>query len=78
MRNIGQRSRRWLEEAGISSLRELRQIGSVEAYLRVKRMQPGGSLNLLWALEGVLLECDWRSLTADQKQELRERVEAYG
>jgi DNA transformation protein len=49
-----------LEMAGITTPEELDHVGSVQAYQRV--LEAGGhpTLNLLWALEGALLDPDWR------------------
>ena len=57
--------------AGIDTPDDLDRVGSVEAYQRV--LEAGGhpSLNLLWALEGALLDLDWRHLPEDRKQGLR-------
>ncbi len=56
--------------AGITTPEELDHVGSVQAYQRV--LEAGGhpTLNLLWALEGALLDLDWRELPEDRKREL--------
>lgn len=64
-----------LAEAGIRSIEELREIGAVRAYVRVKALRPKtASLNLLWALAAGLEDRDWRDLTDDEKQALRTDV----
>jgi DNA transformation protein len=60
LRNPGTASLRMLAAAGISSDADLRALGSVAAYLAVKRTGAHTSLNLLWALEGALTGRDWR------------------
>jgi DNA transformation protein len=50
-------------------------VGSVEAYQRVVQAGGHASLNLLWALEGALLDLDWRQLPEDRKEELRAAFE---
>ena len=52
---LGPKSRAMLAAAGITTPTQLRDLGSVRAYARVKAV-PGNhaSLNLLWALEGAL------------------------
>ena len=49
-----------LARAGITSLSQIREIGSVVAYVRAKRANRGASLNLLWALESALCGQSWQ------------------
>ncbi len=65
--NLGPKSSAMLALAGIASLDELRAIGAVAAYLRVKRVSAGASLNLLWALEGVLSGRRWQDVARDDR-----------
>lgn len=74
LRNLGPRSRAWLGEVGIETGDDLRRVGSVGAYLRVREAGLSASLNLLYALEAALMDIDWRDLPADLKAELRESV----
>ncbi|WP_425396242.1 TfoX/Sxy family protein [Aeoliella sp.] len=74
LRNLGPKSSAWLAAAGIESLADLRELGAVVAYARVRQQQRGVSLNLLWALEGALRDCDWRDLTDADKQRLRDKL----
>jgi DNA transformation protein and related proteins len=50
-----------LHSAGIHTPLDLQALGSVAAYVRVKRAQPSASLNLLWALEGALSGLHWQT-----------------
>jgi hypothetical protein len=60
-----------LREAGISTIEELRALGPVKAYARVKALKPkAASLNLLWALAAGLEDRDWRQLGDDDKAAL--------
>jgi hypothetical protein len=76
LRNLGPRSAAALAAAGIASLAELRRLGAVPAYLRVKRAEPKVSLNLLYALAGALQGCDWRAVQRTQKLELLLQLQA--
>jgi len=49
LQNLGSKSSRWLRDAGITTIADLEQIGSVAAYQLVKLRRPNASLNLLWA-----------------------------
>ena len=59
-----------LHAAGIHSLDELRQLGSVTAYVRVKRNQTTASLNLLWALEAALTGQHWQAVAREHRTSL--------
>lgn len=75
LRNLGPKSALMLAEAGLRTLDELRLLGPVRAYVRVKRQHPrSASLNLLWALAAGLEDRDWRDLTAAEKSALRAEV----
>jgi DNA transformation protein len=60
--NLGPKSRTLLAIAGIESVAQLRRMGSVAAYVQVKRSGGTPSLNLLWALEGALTGLPWQAV----------------
>ena len=68
--NLGPTSSEWLVEAGIDTVDELREIGSVEAFVRVKHAGFNASLNLLWALEAGLREVHFAAVPESVKREL--------
>ena len=49
-------------------------VGSIVAFRRVEAQRPGVSLNLLWALEGAVLDVDWRDLPRGARDDLRRAV----
>ena len=57
---LGPKSQVMLANAGITTVEQLRQLGSVAAFVQVKRSGANASLNLLWALEGALTGTHWR------------------
>ncbi|WP_243374519.1 TfoX/Sxy family protein [Microvirga solisilvae] len=66
-----------LEEAGIGTILELRAMGSVEAYRRLKFTFPRQvSLNALYALEAALRGCHWLDLPQDVKTALQQEARA--
>lgn len=71
MRNIGKVSRRWLSDIEVHTLSDLKSCGSVAAFCMIKSMQPKATFNLLWALEGAILDIDWRDIPEQRKQELK-------
>jgi len=70
LNGLGPRSQEMLASAGITHEAELRQLGSVEAYVRVKRAVPGVSLNLLWAIEAVLTGAPWQQVARKDRTRL--------
>lgn len=71
LRNIGPKSAASLREAGVKSREDLERLGSVGAFRRVKKREGRSSLNLLYALEGALLDVRWDELPEPLKERLR-------
>jgi DNA transformation protein len=76
MRNIGPKSAAWLRQVGLRSLEDLAAAGTVEAFMRVKRAGFKPGLNLLYAIEGALLDCHWQEVPDERRQELIAAAEA--
>lgn len=74
LRNLGETSAGWLREIGITTIDDLRRVGPVFAFRRVRQLQGQVSFNLLWAMFAGLADRDWRSLTQDEKERLRAEV----
>lgn len=74
--NIGAKSGAWLRQVGLRTHEDLAAIGSLEAYLRVKRAGFKPSLNLLYALEGALMGCHWQQVDATRRSELATQAQA--
>jgi TfoX/Sxy family transcriptional regulator of competence genes len=74
--NLGPKSAAWLRAAGIATRADLARLGSVEAYRRVLAQGVPPSLNLLYALEGALLDLRWDRLSPAVKENLRVRLKA--
>ncbi len=70
LRNIGPKSAAWLRQVGLRTQQDLESVGAVEAFIRVKRAGFRPSLNLLYALEGALLDCHWQQLPEERRSEL--------
>jgi DNA transformation protein len=68
--NLGPKSQAMLAAAGITSLTELRRLGAVQAYRRVKATGAPASLNLLWALEGALTGLPWQVVAQEHRTSL--------
>lgn len=75
LRNIGPKSAAWLRQVGLRSREDLVAIGAVGAFVKVKRAGFKPSLNLLYALEGALLDCHWQDVSESRRSELVEQAE---
>lgn len=73
--NFGPKSQQMLEQAGIKTVEQLRQLGAVRAYLQVKRHGGNASLNLLWALEGALTGQHWQVVAKEERLRLLMELE---
>jgi DNA transformation protein len=67
---LGPKSQAMLARAGITSVAQLRKQGSVAAYVRARRANPGVSLNLLWALESALTGQPWQEVARERRTRL--------
>jgi DNA transformation protein len=74
--NLGPKSQQMLQRAGISTLAQLRKLGAVRAYAQVKRCDARASLNLLWALAGVLSNRPWQDVARHDRLRLLLQFEA--
>ena len=76
LRNIGPKGAAWLRQVGLRTHEDLLATGAVEAFMRVKRAGFKPSLNLLYALEGALLDCHWQDVPEQRRTELVTAAEA--
>lgn len=75
--NLGPKSEAMLVAAGITSVEQLKALGSVAAYARVKATGANASLNLLWALEGALTGLPWQQVARDHRTSLLLALEEH-
>lgn len=64
-----------LHAIGINTYSDLKDIGSVEAYRRIKSRGINVSKVMLYALEGALLDLPWNELALDLKEQLVQDAE---
>ena len=74
--NIGPKSSAWLRQVGIRSREQLVDAGAIGAFIKIKRAGFRPGLNLLYALEGAILECHWRDLPEGRRGSLLLEAEA--
>ncbi|MFZ0282639.1 MAG: TfoX/Sxy family protein [Bacteroidales bacterium] len=72
MPNIGRTLAEKLITIGISTLAELKNAGSENAFIRIKTIDREACINMLYALEGAIQGIRWHNLDKDKKLELLE------
>lgn len=70
IRNVGPKSAAWLRQIGIRTEEDLRKLGAVEAYRRVKVAGFKPTLNLLYSMAGAEDDCHWTQLSEERKASL--------
>jgi DNA transformation protein and related proteins len=68
--NMGKDTIRRLKEVGINSAEELKAVGSEQAFMRLRAIDPGACLSLLCGLEGAVQGTRWHQLPTERKEEL--------
>jgi hypothetical protein len=75
LKNLGPKSELWLNEIGVFTRGDLERIGAVEIYRLLRQRGFPVSLNLVYAIEAMLIGVHWTKLTADLKMELRDQIQ---
>ena len=70
--NIGRVVEEQLNSVGINTVDELMDIGSKEAWLRIKEIDDTVCLNRLMALEGAIQNIRWHNLSENDKTNLKD------
>lgn len=60
-----------LNEVDITTPQELYEIGSKEAFIRIRLKDPTACVNMLCAIEGAIQGIRWHNLSDDIKAELK-------
>lgn len=72
LKNIGAKTEAWLREVGIHGYDDLKRIGSVETYRKLKLLYPDKiNLNALYALEAAIWNIHWLELLPEIKDQLK-------
>jgi DNA transformation protein len=74
---LGPRSQQMLADAGIGSVEQLRHLGAVAAFAKVRAITPEASLNLLWALESALTGEPWQAVARKHRASLLLALEEH-
>lgn len=75
LKNLGVATVNILHAIGINTYTELRKVGAVEAYRRIKARDINVSKVMLYALQGALMDIHWNELPTDMKQQLVSEAE---
>ena len=76
LKNLGPKSETRLIAADITDAQTLQRVGAATAYHRIKTLFPADtSLNLLWALQGAIMDLHWHNIPNDIKQHLLTELE---
>lgn len=70
--NIGKVVEEQLIQVGISTIDQLKYIGSREAWLRIQKIDESACINRLLALEGAIQNVNKKMLSDEVKNELKE------
>ena len=79
--NIGEKLAAKLETGGVTSRKELSDLGSVAAVLRITGGEPLTGYNMLYAIEGAIRGVRWHSIPKEDLRSLRaqyDRKQAAG
>ena len=69
--NIGKVLEKQLNDVGINTVNDLINLGSKEAWLKIKEIDDSACLNRLMALEGAIQNIRWHNLSEEDKDNLR-------
>ena len=70
--NIGNVLEKQLNDVGINTIDDLINLGSKEAWLKIKEIDDSACLNRLMALEGAIQNIRWHNLSDEDKDNLRD------
>ena len=75
--NIGKELERQLNEVGIMTADELKELGAQQAWLKIRAVDPSAFLHRLIALEGAVEVIKKTELSPDKKAELKDFFSVY-
>ena len=70
--NIGKVVEGQLNDVGINTIDDLINVGSREAWLKIREIDDSACLNRLMALEGAIQNIRWHDLCDDDKSNLKD------
>ncbi|MCL1797297.1 MAG: TfoX/Sxy family protein [Eggerthellaceae bacterium] len=76
LRNIGKELESKLKSVDIKTAEELKEIGSEEAFFRLKLKHPSVCLVHLYTLEGAITDVEYNQLSEEAKQRLKKHSDS--
>ncbi len=76
LRNLGPKSAAALARVGVKTREDLQRLGGVGAFQLLKEKGIPVSKNMAYAIEGALMEVDWRALPFEFKLDINSRLAA--
>lgn len=70
--NIGKIIESQLNEVGITTYEQLKEVGSRQAWLKIKAIDASACINRLYALEGAIMQKNKNELSPETKTDLKE------
>lgn len=64
LKNLGPESSKWLRKVGLHSKADIEKVGPLKAYALVRQDGLPASLNLVYALQAMLMDLHWQKLPA--------------
>lgn len=75
--NIGEVVEQQLNEVGITTYEQLKEVGSKEAWLKIKAIDPSACIHRLYAIEGAIQGIKKSQLPAGTKAELKDFYNSF-
>ncbi len=69
--NVGKVLEKLLLESGITTIAELKEMGTMEAFMRIKAIDPSACLHMLYGLCGAIEGIPDKLLSQEKKEELK-------
>jgi len=74
LKNLGRQTEVWLNGIGIFTKADLERIGSVRIFQLLKSEGRSVSLNLVYAIEGAIIDTDRKKLPKELMTELKRQI----
>jgi DNA transformation protein len=75
--NIGENVEEQLNQVGIETVEQLKEIGSKQAWFRIRLIDESACINRLCALEGAIQGIRWHHLSDEIKADLKEFCNSF-
>jgi DNA transformation protein len=75
LKNIGKVTEKWLNEIGIYSREDIVSVGPVQVYQLLKQRGYNATLNLVYALQGAIMDLHWNDLPLELRAQLKRETE---